>query len=73
MLMYNFYKGLTINDLVSGPLSAVRLLNRLLRASLVTSVPTNCRRGVLAVGYDKFLSVLPATCDHMHGVIRVVN
>jgi hypothetical protein len=70
--MYNVYKGLTINDLFSGPISAVRP-NRLLRASLVSSVPTNCRRGVLAVGYDNFLSVLATACSHMHGVLSVVD
>jgi hypothetical protein len=70
--MYNVYKGLTINDLFSGPLSAGRPY-RLLRASLVSSVPTDCRRGVLAVGYDNFLSVLATIYSHMHGVLRIVD
>ena len=72
VLMYNVYKGLTINDFFAGPLPAVRP-NRLLRASLVSTVATNRRRGVLPIGYDSFLSILVTSDSHMHRVLRVVD
>lgn len=73
VLMYNVYKSLAINDLLSSPVSAVRP-NRLLRASLVAPVAAHCRRGVLAVGYYHLLSILVSAADHhKHGVLRVVD
>ena len=63
VLMYNVYKSLAINDLFASPVSAVRS-NRLLRASLVTSVPANGRRSVLAVGYYHLLSILVSATDN---------